>query len=45
MISSFLPFTIWALTTDLLVNLIFAVVFPLIVIGLGIKFMRNIDKV
>jgi len=43
--SSFLPLTIWLLATDLIVQLVVAIVFPLLVIGLGIKFMRNIDKV
>lgn len=42
--ASFLPQTIWLLMTDLTVQLIIGVVFPMLVIGLGIKFMRNIDK-
>jgi len=42
--ASFLPQTIWLLTTDLVVQLIVGVVFPMLVIGLAVKFMRNIDK-
>lgn len=42
--ASFLPQTIWLLATDLIVQLIIGVVFPMLVIGLGVKFMRNIDR-
>lgn len=41
---SFLPVSIWLLTTDLFVKLIVATVFPALVIGLGVKFMRNFGK-
>jgi len=36
--------TIYYLTTDLLTQLIIGVVFPSLAIGLGIKFMRNLDR-
>jgi len=42
--ASFLPVSIWLLATNLIINLVVGIVFPLLVIGLGIKFMRNIDK-
>jgi len=36
--------TIYYLTTDLLTQLIIAVVFPSLAIGIAIKFMRNLDR-
>lgn len=35
----------YIITTDFIAQLIFGIVFPLIVIGLGVKFFRNFDKV
>jgi len=33
------------ITTSFIVQLVVLVVFPLLVIGLGVKFMRNLDKI
>ena len=44
MMDNFLTATIYILATDLMVNLIVGVVFPMLVIGLAVKFMRNLDK-
>lgn len=44
MFTNFLPTTIHLIATDLIVQLVIAVVFPLLVIGLGVKFMRNLDN-
>jgi len=42
--ASFLPVTIWLLATDLVTQLVVAVVFPMLLLGLAVKFFRNIDK-
>jgi len=42
--SNFITQTAYLLTTDLIVTLIFTILFPLALVGLGIKFMKNPEK-
>jgi len=42
--SSYIIESLYIITTDLVVQLIVAIVFPLLVIGLAVKFMRNMSK-
>jgi hypothetical protein len=36
--------SLWLVVANLETHLIVSIVFPAIVIGIGIKFMRNLDK-
>lgn len=38
----FLTMYLYYITTDYIVQLLIATIFPLLVLGLGIKFMRNL---
>jgi len=42
--TSTLTMALWLLTTDYIVNIIIAIVFPFIAIGIAVKFFRNLDN-
>lgn len=44
MMDSFVTATIYLVTTSLIPQIIVGVVFPMLVLGLGIKFMRNLGR-